>query len=257
MIDTDTPHSARLWNYWLGGTDNYPVDREAGDAIAGMLPSIVDLARQDRLFLKRAVRHLAGDAGIRQILDIGAGLPTADNTHQVAQSVAADTRIVYVDNDPAVLAHARKLLTSTPEGRTEYIHADLHDPARILEAAAETLDLTRPVALTLLGILHFINDDDEARAVVTQLVEAVPPGSHLAIAHGCFDVNTEAAHRIVTFWNERGVPKIKYRSAAEITRFFDGLEMLEPGVVPCNRWRPDGETGKDDVNQFCGVAVKR
>jgi S-adenosyl methyltransferase len=253
-LDTTVPHSARLWNYWLGGKDNFQPDREAGDAIAGMLPSIVALAQEDRKFLRRAVRHMVGDGGIRQILDIGTGLPTADNTHQVAQSVAPETKVVYVDNDPLVLVHARALLAGTPEGVTEYLEADLNDPRTILRAAADTLDFTKPVALTLLGIVHFLRDDEAALDAVRTLVDAVPVGSYLVIAHGCHDINTDEAHRIVDFWNERGTPKIKYRSAEEIAAFFDGLRLLEPGVVPCNRWRSSETTA--DVNQFCGVAIK-
>ncbi|WP_249998825.1 SAM-dependent methyltransferase [Actinoplanes sp. M2I2] len=255
-LDTGTPHSARLWNYWLGGTDNFAADREAGDVIAGILPSIVTLAREDRKFLRRSVRHLVGDLGIRQILDIGAGLPTAANTHEVAQAVAPESKVVYVDNDPLVLVHARALLDGAPEGRTEYVQADLADPGSILRAAAGILDFTRPVAVTLLGILHFLRDDEAALNAVRTLVDAVPAGSCLVIAHGCDDINTAEAGRIVDFWNERGTPKIKYRSAEQIGRFFTGLRLLEPGVVPCNRWRPDGETGDVDVNQFCGVAIK-
>ncbi len=255
-LDTSTPHSARLWNYWLGGKDNFQPDREAGDAIAGMLPSIVALAQEDRKFLRRSVRHMVGEGGIRQILDIGTGLPTANNTHEVAQAAAPDTKVVYVDNDPLVLVHARALLAGSPEGRTEYIEADLNDPATILRAAANTLDFTRPVALTLLGIVHFLRDDEAARAAIRMLVDAVPAGSYLVIAHGCDDINAADARRIVEFWNERGTPKIKYRSAAQIAGFFDGMRLLEPGVVPCNRWRPDAEAGDLDVNQFAGVAVK-
>ena len=255
-LDTNTPHSARLWNYWLGGKDNFQSDRDAGDAIAGMLPSIVTLAREDRKFLRRSVRHLVGDGGIRQILDIGTGLPTADNTHEVAQSVAPETKVVYVDNDPLVLVHARALLVGTPEGETRYVEADLNQPETILRAAADTLDFTRPIALTLLGIVHFLRDDDAALAAIRALVDAVPSGSYLVIAHGCHDINTDEATRIVEFWNERGTPKIKYRSAEQIARFFDGMRLLEPGVVPCNRWRPDADAGEVDVNQFCGVAIK-
>jgi S-adenosyl methyltransferase len=255
-LNTAVPHSARLWNYWLGGKDNFESDRFAGDEIARRLPSITALAREDRAFLRRAVHHLVADLGIRQILDIGTGLPTADNTHEVAQQAAPETRIVYVDNDPLVLVHARALLTSTPQGRTDYIQADLNQPADILSRAAETLDFDRPVALTLLGIMHFILDDDAARDVVRELVDAVPAGSYLAIAHGCRDINTAQADDIVSFWNEHGTPKIKYRSAAQIAEFFDGLELLDPGVVPCNRWRPTAETGTEDVNQFCAVARK-
>jgi O-methyltransferase involved in polyketide biosynthesis len=255
-INTQVPHSARLWNYWLGGQDNFASDRAAGDEIARQLPSIIDLAVADRAFLGRMVRHLVADRGIRQILDIGTGLPTADNTHQVAQAIAPDARIVYVDNDPLVLVHARELLTSTPQGATEYLEADLNDPAGIIEAARATLDFSQPVAVTLLGILHFLRDDDEARDVVAHLVGALPPGSYLAIAHGCNDINREAADSIVSYWNEHGTPKIVYRSAAEIARFFDGLELLEPGVVPCSRWRPGPDDPDLDVNQYCGVARK-
>ena len=255
-VNTQVPHSARLWNYWLGGKDNFASDRAAGDEIARQLPSIIDLAVADRAFLGRMVRHLVADQGIRQILDIGTGLPTADNTHQVAQAIAPDTRVVYVDNDPLVLVHARVLLTSTPEGVTEYIDADLNDPETIIAAARETLDLSRPVAVTLLGILHFIRDDDAAREVVARLVADLPSGSYLAIAHGCHDINREAADRIVSYWNEHGTPKIVYRSSAEIARFFDGLDLLEPGVVPCSRWRPGPGDPDIDVNQYCGVARK-
>jgi len=255
-MNTQVPHSARLWNYWLGGKDNFASDRAAGDEIARQLPSIIDLAVADRAFLGRMVRHLVQDRGIRQILDIGTGLPTADNTHQVAQAIAPDSRIVYVDNDPLVLVHARALLTSTPDGVTEYVEADLNDPGAIIEAARRTLDFSRPVAVTLLGILHFIRDDDAAREVVAELVGALAPGSYLAIAHGCHDINAEAAASIVAYWNEHGTPKIKYRSSAEIAGFFDGLELLEPGVVSCSRWRPGPGDPDIDVNQFCGVARK-
>jgi O-methyltransferase involved in polyketide biosynthesis len=255
-LDTTTPHSARLWNYWLGGKDNFAPDRAAGDEIARRFPSIVDTAVADRGFLRRVVRHLVADAGIRQILDIGTGLPTADNTHQVAQAVAPESRVVYVDNDPLVLAHARALLTGAPAGATDYIEADLNDPETILRQARHTLDLDRPVAITLLGVLHFIRDDDAARDVVRRLVAAVPSGSHLAIAHGCHDINRAEADDIVAFWNEHGTPKIKYRSSAEIARFFDGLELIEPGVVPCSRWRPGPGDPDIDVNQYCGLARK-
>jgi O-methyltransferase involved in polyketide biosynthesis len=255
-VNTQVPHSARLWNYWLGGKDNFASDRAAGDEIARQLPSIIDLAVADRAFLGRMVRELVGNRGIRQILDIGTGLPTADNTHQVAQSIAPDARIVYVDNDPLVLVHARALLTSTPEGVTEYLEADLNDPASIITAARKTLDFTKPVAVTLLGILHFIRDDEAARRVVSELVDALPSGSYVAIAHGCHDINREAADNIVAFWNEHGTPKIKYRSSAEIAGFFEGLELVEPGVVSCSRWRPGPGDPGIEVNQYCGVARK-
>ncbi|GAA3919074.1 SAM-dependent methyltransferase [Actinoplanes auranticolor] len=255
-ITTEVPHSARLWNYWLGGTDNFASDRAAGDEIARQLPSIIDMAVADRAFLGRMVRHLVGERGIRQILDIGSGLPTADNTHQVAQATAPDARVVYVDNDPLVLVHARALLSSTPEGATEYVEADLNDPEAILAAARRTLDFSRPVAVTLLGILHFLRDDDAALDVVARLVGALPAGSYLAIAHGCDDINRQAAENIQAYWNKHGTPKIKYRSAAEITGFFAGLELLAPGVVSCSRWRPGPGDPDIDVNQYCGVARK-
>jgi O-methyltransferase involved in polyketide biosynthesis len=256
-LDETVPHSARLWNYWLGGKDNFAPDRMAGDEIAKRFPSIIDLAVADRAFLRRVVRYFVEEEGIRQILDIGTGLPTADNTHQVAQSIAPESRIVYVDNDPLVLVHARALLTSTPEGATDYIEADLNDPESILREAARTLDFSKPVAVTLLGIVHFILDDEESRAVIRRLVDALPSGSFLAIAHGCHDINRAEADDIVSFWNEHGTPKIVYRSSTEIARYFDGLELLAPGVVPCSRWRPGPGDPDIDVNQYCGVARKR
>ncbi|MET8047748.1 SAM-dependent methyltransferase [Streptosporangium sp. NPDC005286] len=257
-LDADRPHSARIWNYWLGGKDNYPADRDAGDMVEGLIPGIVDSARADRAFLGRCVRHLVADAGIRQFLDIGTGLPTADNTHEVAQRIAPESRVVYVDNDPLVLVHARALLISTPEGVTNYIDADLREPHRILRAAEKTLDLTEPVALMLLGILHHITDDAEARQVVRDLVDAVPSGSHLVIAHATAEVHGDAMHEAMRQFMERGGTPIVARDRDHLVTFFDGLELLEPGVVSCSRWRPEhspwGEP--DEVSQFCGVARK-
>jgi hypothetical protein len=257
-LDTSVAHTARVWNYWLGGKDNFAVDRAVGDQVEGILPSVVVTARADRGFLGRAVRYLAGEAGMRQFLDIGTGLPTADNTHEVAQAVAPESRIVYVDNDPLVLVHARALLTSTPQGATDYIEADIRDVDKILREAGRTPDFSRPVALTLLGVLNFILDYDEARAIVRRLVDAVPSGSYLAIAHASNEVNPDEAEAVRQFWNENARPAITFRNAQEITRFFDGLELVEPGVVSCSRWRPgpgDLEVTAN-VNQFCGVARK-
>src|SRR6266404_1156413 len=169
QIDTTVSHSARIWDYWLGGKDNYPVDREVGDRIEEMLPDIVKQARADRMFLGRVVRYLTGEAGVRQFLDIGTGLPTVDNTHEVAQRVAPECRVVYADNDPLVLVHARALLTSTPEGATDYIHADLHDPDDIIAGAARTLDFGQPIAITLLGVLWHVLDNDQAYAIISRL----------------------------------------------------------------------------------------
>jgi S-adenosyl methyltransferase len=257
-IDTTISHSARIWNYWLGGKDNYAVDREVGDQILTFIPELVHSARADRMFLSRAVRLLAGEAGIRQFLDIGTGLPAVDNTHEVAQRVAPTSRIVYVDNDPLVLVHARALLSSRPEGATDYIHADLHEPEVILRAAARTLDFTRPVGIMLLGVLNFVVDDETACAVVRRLVDAVPSGSYLAISHPTTEVAGEAMSQAVEHWNNSGSAPMCLRTRGRLLRFFEGLELLEPGVVTCSRWRPEvAELAPvKEVPQFGGVAKK-
>jgi O-methyltransferase involved in polyketide biosynthesis len=235
-IDTTVPHSARIWNYWLGGKDNYPVDQQAGDQYAAVFPGIIDVARVQRYFLARAVRFLAGEAGIGQFLDVGTGLPTVDNTHEVAQRTNPRSRVVYVDNDPLVLVHARALLTSTPEGSCDYIDADLHDPEKILSAAEEILDFSRPVALMLMGIMGHITDE-EAYSIVQRLLAALPSGSHLTLADGA-DVNA-AFRKAQEGYNNSGAVPYYLRSPEKIARFFDGLELVEPGVVPCAMWRPD------------------
>ena len=258
-LDTTVSHSARIWNYWLGGKDNFAVDREAGDRVAAMLPIIVTQARADRAFLGRAVRYLAGQAGIRQFLDIGTGLPTADNTHEVAQRVAPEARIVYADNDPLVLSHARALLTSIPEGVCDYIDGDLREPDKILAQAARTLDFTQPVALMLLGILHHISDTDLPHSIVRRLMAALAPGSFLAINHSTSAVHGAAMEEAVAHWNRVGTPPMTLRSPQQIARFFDGLDLLEPGVVSCSRWRPPpSQVGGQpaEVDEFCGVARK-
>jgi S-adenosyl methyltransferase len=260
-IDTSVPHSARIWNYWLGGKDNYPADQEVGDQIAKMFPSIVAMARHDRAFLVRAVRYLAGEVGIRQFLDIGTGLPTMENTHEVAQRVAPDARIVYVDNDPLVLTHARALLTSTPEGACDYIDADLREPDRILEAAGQTLDFSQPVALMLVAILLHLTDDEEAYAIVRRLVEPLAPGSYLVIVHDTADIHGEEIRTAMRFFMEQGGEPLVARSREQITRFFDGLELVEPGLVTTSRWRPEptpsGEPeDAEEVAQYAGVARK-
>ena len=257
-IDTTVPHSARIWNYWLGGKDNYAVDRMAGEQTIAVLPEIVDIARASRGFLARAVRYLAADAGIRQFLDIGTGLPTENNTHEVAQAVAPESRVVYVDNDPLVLVHARALLKSKPEGATAYIEADARDVDSILEGAAATLDLTRPVAITMLGILPFIGDDEEARSIVARLLAAVPAGSYLAVTHSTSEVSGERVVEAVRQWNQVAPTPYHLRSPEQIAAFFDGLELIEPGVVPCPRWRPDRhDTGViRDMDEFCALGQK-
>jgi S-adenosyl methyltransferase len=257
-IDTTVPHSARIWNYWLGGTDNYPVDRAAGEQFRQAFPGIVEVARASRAFHTRAVRYLAGEAGVRQYLDIGAGLPTANNTHEVAQRLAPESRIVYVDNDPLVLAHARVLLTSTPEGATSYVEADLRDPDTILKEAARTLDLGRPTALMLMGSMGHITDDQEAHAVVRRLLGGLPSGSYLALSDGSDTdpAGVEAQER----YNQSGAVPYRLRSPERIAGFFEGLELVEPGVVSCPRWRPDpAETAGGphaEVDAFGGVGRK-
>jgi len=255
-FDTSIPQTARIWNYWLGGKDNFPVDRAVGDQILEAFPAIVENARASRAFLARVVRYLAGEAGIRQFLDIGTGLPTANNTHQVAQAVAPESRIVYVDNDPIVLAHARALLTSTSQGATAYIDADLRDPESILKEAARTLDFTQPIAIMLMGILGHIEDDDQARSIVRGLVDAVPSGSYLTMNDG-----TDTSEEVVEaarIWNQSANPTYHLRSPDRIARFFDGLELVEPGVVSPPLWRPDPSPSglPVEIDSFCGVARK-
>jgi S-adenosyl methyltransferase len=257
-IDTTVSHSARIWDYWLKGKDNYQVDREVGDRIEELLPDIVKQAREDRLFLGRVVRYLAGEAGVRQFLDIGTGLPTADNTHQVAQGVAPESKIVYVDNDPLVLAHARALLTSTPEGVTDYIHADMHDPESIIAGAAQTLDFGQPIAITMLGVLWHVLDNDEAYAIVNHLMQTMPSGSYLALNHPTLEVTGEKMATAIRYWNEYGTPPGTHRTPAELARFFDGMDLVEPGVVSITRWRPEATASgePEEIDQFGGVGRK-
>jgi hypothetical protein len=235
-MDTTVPHSARIWNYWLGGKDNYAVDREAGDEFVKLMPDILTAARETRAFLVRAVRHLAGEAGIRQFLDIGTGLPTANNTHEVAQAVAPDAHVVYVDNDPLVPAHARALLRSAPEGRTRYLDGDMNDPDAVLRGASEVLDLTQPVAVLFFGVLGHIPDTTQARNLVRALVAATSTGSYLALSDG---VPTEQATAAHDQYAETGAVPYNLRTPDELRSFFDGLEFVEPGFGPVPLWRPE------------------
>ncbi|MGH3870837.1 MAG: SAM-dependent methyltransferase [Pseudonocardiaceae bacterium] len=259
-IDTTVPHTARVWNYWLGGKDNYPVDREAGDHIAATMPGIVDTARAVRRFLDRGVRYLVSEMGVRQLLDIGTGLPTVNNTHQVAQATAPECRIVYVDNDPLVLAHARALLTSTPEGVTPYLNADLRDPGKIVREAARTLDFSQPIALMLLGILNHIMDTAESYKIVNRLLDALPAGSYLMMSHFTALLDTDLVEKGMQIFNDSGGrPPVRGRSRQELLRYFDGLELLEPGLVSVSLWRPDPRdigTSPVEVYEFCGIARK-
>jgi hypothetical protein len=255
-IDASVPNSARIWNYWLGGKDNCPVDREAGEQFRAIFPEIVEVARSTRAFLNRAVRYLAGEAGLRQFLDIGTGLPTADNTHEVAQRVAPKSRVVYVDNDPIVLAHARALLTST-QGVTAYVDADLHDPDAILDATARTLDFSQPVALMLLGVLGHIGDDDEARSIVKRLLDGLASGSYLALCDG---INTsQAGIQAQDDYDQSGAIPYRLRSPEQVAGLFAGLELVEPGVVSLPRWRPDptkGDGPPREIDAVGGVGRK-
>jgi hypothetical protein len=262
-IDSSVPHSARIWNYWLGGKDNYAVDRAAGDAWLALQPEVVDIARETRAFLGRTVRHLAGEVGIRQFLDIGTGLPTADNTHEVAQRVAPDARIVYVDNDPLVLAHARALLTSTPEGQTHYLHADMHDREALIEGAAEVLDLTQPVGVYFIGVLGHVIDLDEARGLVRDLLDRMPSSSYLVLCDGVHPED-DRSQQAQDDYADTGAVAYRTRTTEEIASFFDGLELVEPGVVSVPLWRPDprpgvpavGGTAPRPVGEAGGVARK-
>ncbi|MFI9175542.1 SAM-dependent methyltransferase [Streptomyces lincolnensis] len=238
-IDTTKAHPARVYDVFLGGKDNYPVDRAAAAAALAANPRGYLDVRHNRDFLRRAVTSLAREDGIRQFLDIGTGLPTAENVHQIAQRIIPDSRVVYVDNDPVVLAHARALLTSGPEGRTDYIDADFRNPAQILEQAGKTLDLDQPVALCLVALLHFM-EDEEAYPIVRELVEALPSGSRLVLSHLTEDLNPENIRAVQRTYTERGFTFV-LRSAAEVERFFteSALEVVEPGVVPAHRWRAD------------------
>lgn len=260
-IDTTVPHGARIWNYWLGGKDHYPVDRAAGERVLETFPGMVDIARQSRYFLARAVRFLAGEAGIRQFLDIGTGLPTADNTHETAQRVAPDSRVVYVDNDPLVLVHAQALLVSDPRGATNYVDADIREPSKIVRAAAETLDFSQPIGLMMLGVLGHVADYDEARAAVKHLVASIPSGSYVVINDGTdTDKARETAIRRHNAQHERGGAAATYqvRSPEQIAAYFEGLQVLEPGVVSTSQWRPEHSPFGTPavVDAYCGVAFK-
>ncbi|MGI5292647.1 SAM-dependent methyltransferase [Nonomuraea polychroma] len=257
-IDPDRPHQARVQNYLLGGKDNYPADRAFAEQLRNANPGIDDIARHARAFLGRAVRHLTHDVGVRQFLDIGAGLPTVDNTHEIAQRADPTCRIVYVDNDPHVMAHARALLTSHPRGVCAHHKADVRNPDSIVDAAAETLDLTRPTALLLLGVMGNIIDNDEAYALVTRLLDALPSGSYLVLEDGTSTVNPAAAAHVEQLLGNNGTCTYRLRTAAEIGRFFDGLELLEPGVIPVSQWRLEADVFgvPDSVDAFGGVACK-
>src|SRR5947207_9707274 len=235
-IDTSRAHPARVYDYWLGGKDNFAADREAAEQALRAHPQLAQAVQANRKFLARAVRYLTGEAGLRQFLDVGTGIPAADNTHQVAQREAPDSRIVYVDNDPIVLLHAQALLKSTREGACDYIQADLHDPDAILAGAARTLDFTQPVALMLLAIMQFIPDEEDPVGLVSTLLEALPSGSYLVLSHPTDDFNPNEQGESIKRYNERVTDPATLRDREGTTRFFAGLELLEPGVVGVSQW---------------------
>jgi hypothetical protein len=257
-FDPRTPNSARMWNYWIGGKDNYAADRAAAEAVIAAFPVLPGIARHTRRFLVDVVQQLVAAHGVRQFLDIGTGLPTADNTHEVAQRVAPDSRVLYVDNDPIVLAHARALLTSTPEGKTDFIQADLRDTATILAQAARTLDFSRPVAVLLLAVLHFISEEDDPYAIVASLMDAVPAGSYLVIAHAASDIRPSATEEGFQIYNERSPAQLTPRSREQIDRLVAGLDPVGPGVVPMSRWFEPGQLGSGgaDLTGYYGLLRK-
>ena len=263
-LRTDVPHPARMYDYYLGGKDNFPADRAAAEQVVKLLPSAPAGSRANRRFLGRAVRH-AADQGIRQFLDIGTGIPASNNTHEVAQAAAPDARVVYVDNDPIVLTHARALLRGTAEGRTAYIDADFRNPDSILNApqTKELLDFTQPIALLVVALLHFITDSDGPGALLARYKEALPPGSMLILTHGTGELMApEIAAEIEQTYAKSGL-NIVSRTRAELLGFFDGLELVEPGVVPVHEWRPDPDNEDDrlmtreEIAGYAGVALKR
>jgi O-methyltransferase involved in polyketide biosynthesis len=259
-LKTDVAHAARIYDYLLGGKDNFAADREAAARITEKLPDLPTSMRANRDFVGRVVHYLAAEAGIRQFLDVGTGLPTSPNLHEVAQQVAPQSRVVYVDNDPLVLVHARALLTSAPEGRTAYVDADLHDPDAIFSAPefADTLDLSQPVAVTLMAILQYVSDDDEARYILDRLLAPLPSGSALALSTVTADTAPQQVGGGNAAYKDSGIP-IRSRTRAEVERLFDGLRLVEPGVSLVTRWRPDAQARAVDdshVYMYGGVAIK-
>jgi hypothetical protein len=256
-LDTSVAHPARVYDYWLGGKDNFAADREAAERVLAAAPGLRYRVRANRAFLGRATRYLAADAGLRQFLDIGTGIPAAGNTHEVAQRVAPDTRVVYVDNDPVVLLHAEALLRSTAEGATDYVQADLRDPGTILDRAAALLDFGQPVAVMLLGVLHLIQDAEDPWGIVARLMAAMPPGSYLAISHPAIDIHQSQANA-QRVYNERVATPQTLRTREQVARFFAGLEMVDPGLVQVHQWRPDpGDFAPEGTRSAHGAVARK
>jgi hypothetical protein len=256
-LDTSVAHPARVYDYWLGGKDNFAADREAAERVLAVTPGLRFRVRANRAFLGRATRYLAAEAGIRQFLDIGTGIPTGDNTHEVAQRAAPDSRVVYVDNDPIVLLHAQALLRSTPQGATDYLQADLRDPGTILDRAATVLDFGQPVAVMLLGVLHLIQDSEDPWGIVARLMAAMPAGSYLTVSHPAIDIHRAQADA-QRVYNERVSTPQTLRTRDQVAAFFTGLELVEPGLVQVHQWRPDPSDFAPEgvVSAHGGVACK-
>jgi SAM-dependent methyltransferase len=255
-VDTGVAHIARVYNFWLGGKDNFAADREAAELVISSYPTILASVRAQREFLGRAVNYLVAEVGIRQFLDVGTGLPTASNTHEVAQLVAPESRIVYVDNDPIVLAHARALLAGDSRGATSYLEADLRDTSEILAEAANTLDFSQPIAVMLIGVLHCVPDADDPACLVRRLLDAVPPGSYLVIAHPASDIHAAQVGTATNRLNQVMADPVTMRSHAEVARFFDGLDLVEPGVVQLHRWPAVPADPDVELANYGGVARK-
>ncbi|EFL32019.1 conserved hypothetical protein [Streptomyces viridochromogenes DSM 40736] len=260
-IDTSRPHSARMYDYYLGGKDHFEIDKQAAERVAEVYPAIFVCARENRAFMHRATRVLAREHGIRQWLDIGTGIPTEPNLHQVAQSVVSDARVVYADNDPLVLKYAERLMRSSPEGRTTYIEADVNDPRTLLNAPelAEVLDLNRPVALSLNALMHFVTDAQDPYGIVRRLLDVLPSGSALALSHCTPDFDPATWQKVTDIYTSAGTP-VRFRSQEDVARFFDGLDLLDPGVTVGHRWRPDATEGDvptdAEVSLWTGVGIK-
>jgi hypothetical protein len=255
-IDTSVAHAARAWNYLLGGKDNFEADRQAGDQMVAAAPQLAIVPQATRAFLVRAVRYLAHEGGIRQFLDIGTGIPTMDHVHEVAQSAAPEARVVYVDNDPVVQVHARALLTSGPAGTTDYVDGDVHEPAAILAQASRTLEFGEPVGYVLQGILQFVVDYERSVGIVRHLLDACVPGSYLVIGVPASDLEPYDGQAAVEAWNRTGSAPITVRSRAEVLGYFDGLELVKPGVVMMNDWRPGDDTSRAAISMWAGVGRK-
>ena len=254
-LDTSVADPARVYSVWLGGKDHFPADRKAVEEVMRLRPQVVASARANRAFLARVVRYLAAEAGIRQFLDVGTGLPCPDNTHQVAQEVAPECRVVYCDNDQLVLTHARALLTSTPQGTCDYLDADLHEPQTIVAQAAQTLDFTQPTAILLLAVLHFVADADDPASIVATLAGALAPGSYLAISHLTGDLAPEQVAAATAAYNTQVPVPVTARSHSQVSALFGGLPLLAPGVVPVTEWRPEvGDPFGQPADLHGGVA---